>query len=529
MKHVKILDCTLRDGGYINQWQFGSENIQSIISGLVKANVDLVECGFLSNAEKSFPDDESRFTTVSEIDRYIPRERGNSKFVAMVNLGEFDFGLLEQRTENSIDGIRVAFHKQDLTQALEAFRIIMEKGYMAYVQPMVSLSYQDDEFLELIHSVNGISPYAFYIVDSHGSMKNEDVLRYYYLAENNLAPAISLGFHSHNNLQMSFSNAQILIEKHTSREIIIDSCVFGMGRGAGNLNTELITEYINREHGGHYLIKPILQTADSTIEPIYRQYYWGFSLPYYLSANYRCHPNYAGFLRDLNTLTFEDMDNIFSQIEAGQRDNFNKEYIEELYERYQDCRITDTDARESLREKLNGKTVVIVAPGKNAVAEANKVRRSISENNAIVIAVNHVSEIATPDYVFVSNQRRYDKLKDKSIDGLIITSNIRDAANADYVLNHFDLTNSTEAVRDNVTLMLIELLIQLGTNKVLLAGVDGFVGNARNFAISGMETFNSEESSHAKNLGTAKMIQKYSREIKLEFITSSIIPNYFEG
>lgn len=124
---------------------------------------------------------------------------------------------------------------------------------------MVTLSYSDEEFLKLIRQVNEFMPYAFYIVDSFGMMKGKDLTRLFYMIEHNLSEEISIGFHSHNNMQLAYSNAQTLINVRSNRNLIIDSSVYGMGRGAGNLNTELFVDYLNENYGTHYK----LETASS--------------------------------------------------------------------------------------------------------------------------------------------------------------------------------------------------------------------------------------------------------------------------
>lgn len=104
---------------------------------------------------------------------------------------------------------------------------VKEKGYKVFVQAMVSVAYTDEEFLELISRVNEIEPYAFYIVDSFGMMKRKDLTRLFYIVEHNLKPCIWIGFHSHNNLQLAYSNAQSLVDMQTNRKLIVDSSVYG--------------------------------------------------------------------------------------------------------------------------------------------------------------------------------------------------------------------------------------------------------------------------------------------------------------
>ena len=294
MKRIRILDCTLRDGGYINNWKFGYENIKDTVQRLIQAGIDIIEAGYLSS-KGDFSADESQYSSVDAIKRIIPADRKNTLIAVMINCGDYDAELLPQYDGTGPDCIRVCFHKAQALQAVELCRKIKEKGYKVYFQPMVALSYSDAEYLGLIGMANKFRPDGFYIVDSHGSMKQKDVARFFYLIENNLDKEIAVGFHSHNNLQLSYSNAQYLAALHTEHNLIIDSSIMGMGRGAGNLNTELFVEYLNETAGADYSTEPILCSIDNTIAPIYMTTAWGYSLSGYLSAKYRCHQNYARF------------------------------------------------------------------------------------------------------------------------------------------------------------------------------------------------------------------------------------------
>ena len=122
--------------------------------------------------------------------------------------------------------------------------------------------YSEDELLYLIDEINGIKPCVLTIVDTLGNMYEKDVVNLFRLIEENLDNDISLGFHSHNSLQLSFSNTKALLGMNIKREIIIDSCIYGMGRGAGNLCTELITKYLNDNYAKDYKIPPLLKIID---------------------------------------------------------------------------------------------------------------------------------------------------------------------------------------------------------------------------------------------------------------------------
>ena len=199
MADLQILDCTLRDGCYCNQWRFGEENIQKISHGLVDAGVEIIELGFLTN-KVAYDPDVSKYTTMEEAARMIPANRAGKLFVCMTNYGEYEADDIPEWDGSSVDGLRVAFHKKDLLPALELCKGIQQKGYKVFIQAMVSLNYSDEEFLDLIRKVNEFEPYAFYIVDSFGVMKHKDLIRLFYLVEHNLNDTIKIGFYSYNNM-----------------------------------------------------------------------------------------------------------------------------------------------------------------------------------------------------------------------------------------------------------------------------------------------------------------------------------------
>lgn len=522
MNSTVILDCTLRDGGYINNWKFGYDNIKDTIDNLVSAGIDMVEVGYLSS-KGNFTQDESQYNSIEAIKKVLPENRGNTEMVVMINCGDYDADMIPEKDGTSVDGIRVCFHKSQVLEAIELCRKIQSKGYAVYFQPMVALSYSDSEYLRLIGMANKFKPDGFYMVDSHGSMKKTDVARFFYLIENNLDKDIAIGFHSHNNLQLSYSNAQYLASLPSSHRTIIDSSIMGMGRGAGNLNTELFTEYLNETEGARYSVAPILTTIDNTISQIYLESQWGYSLPSYLSAKYRCHQNYAKFLREKQTLTFEVMDRIFASIDPDKRDNFDREYVETVYTAVMSDK-EGQNAKANLTELFSGRNIVIIAPGKTTAQsdEQKKIRKIIEENNSVVVSVNHQPEWIDVDYIFIGNMRRYEKYSDViNSNKLIITSNID--GDAKYTVNYEQLLNHVEGVQDNSALMLIVLLIRSNAASVSLAGVDGYTFKERNFAYGSMETYESEEIIASRNAGLRKAISDFSASMPIDFITKSLV------
>lgn len=519
MKTIQVLDCTLRDGGYCNKWQFGYLNTKKIIAGLCEANVDIVECGFLTN-KVVYDNNVTKFTTIDQINDFMPANKQGKLFVAMMNYGEYEMNDLPDRTDSSIDGLRVAFHKKNRYEAIKLCHEIKKKGYKVFVQPMVSVSYSDLEYVEMIKLVNELKPYAFYIVDSFGMMKNKDLMRLYYLVEHNLDEDIKIGFHSHNNLQLAFSNATSLVNNQTDRELIIDSSIYGMGRGAGNLNTELFLEYLNDFSKAHYSIKPLLNIIDTILNKFYHDNYWGYSLPNYLSAKHNAHPNYAGFLSDKNTLTFENIDQIFEMMSEEKKVEFDKQYIEELYLKFMEKDKTQNTRANDLREKFNNKEVLLIAPGLSSQMEKEKIIDFANKNGVITISVNSIYPYYNCNYVFVSNLRRFNEMPNKGQQKIIATSNIP-YSDVFYQTDYKELLNNEEFVSDNAGLLAINLLIKFGSKKVYLAGFDGYSHETKdNYSNDMLAIVTKNAVLDSMNSGMSKVLGEYSKQIKIEFLTT---------
>ena len=147
MANVKVLDCTLRDGGYCNEWRFGNENIKKIVSRLSDAGVDIIECGFLTN-KISFDPEVSKYTSMDEVASVLPSDRNGKTYVCMINYGEYSLEDIPEYDGSSLDGLRIAFHKKDLLPALAFCEGVRNRGYKVFIQAMVSLNYTDGGVLD---------------------------------------------------------------------------------------------------------------------------------------------------------------------------------------------------------------------------------------------------------------------------------------------------------------------------------------------------------------------------------------------
>lgn len=525
--NIKILDCTLRDGGYVNNWEFSDESIINIIRSLINARIDIIECGFISqkNGKKKNSSVFNSIEKANEILKKAQPDLSKNEFCVMINHGEYDLETLPvfDSSKDFIEGIRFAFHKKNWKDAIEESRIIIGKGYNLYTQAMVTLSYTDIEIIEMICDFNQLDIYAMYIVDSFGAMLGSDFRRLHYLFDNNLKDSVLLGYHSHNNLQLAYSNAINFIDiKSSLRKIIIDSSIHGMGRGAGNLNTELLADYLNKKKQTNYNIIPLLETIDNYLEVIYRENYWGYSIAHFLSASVGCHPNYATFLVNKKTLAIVDMQKILAELDTIKKKNYNEEYLNKIYIDYK----SEARLKENIQKDFfAGKNILIIASGPNAIGQKDLIFDYINKTKPLIIAVNHIPQYYDSKYYFFSNQKRFDKFSmDIKKDQIIVTTNIKvnSSCKKCKVVDYHDLVLMTSNKNDNVTIMLLNLLIRQGIKEVSIAGFDGYKFDNNNYSYQEYDRIIDKVELEKQNQNIITSLKEITPEMNIKFITDSI-------
>ena len=346
MKKIKLLDCTLRDGGYINNWDFGEEHIESTIHLLEKANIDILELGFLRD-EASNPN-RTIFQTTKEVNALIPEKEKGILYAAMTEVFHpVPMENIEERNEKSVDIIRIIVWKDKhdesgklvdaLQEGYEYCKGFAEKGYDIFVQPARVEQYSDEEFIAMLKLYSSLNPKAIYIVDSWGTMYSEQVYHYLKLADENLPEEISIGFHGHNNLMQAFSNAVDFIHFDTERELILDSSIYGMGRGAGNLNTEIIAKYLNETENKHYDIRSFFEVYEKSIRELTKKYLWGYSPEYFFTAYHHANPQYGTWYSEQEEVKSTEIERILSAASYEDRVMYSaskaEQFLHELKEK----------------------------------------------------------------------------------------------------------------------------------------------------------------------------------------------------
>ena len=527
---VRLLDCTLRDGGFVNDWKFGNSVILNIFKRLVKSNIEYIELGFLDDR---VPKDLNRtiMPDTQTINEIFGREnKGKSTVLAMIDYGTCGIDSVQPCDETFIDGIRVIFKKSDADNALAFCQELKNLGYKVFVQPVSITSYSESEIVELVKKINDLHPYSMAIVDTYGLLHKDNLLEYFKLINQNLNPAIGLGYHSHNNFQLSYSNCiELLRECQDNRALTLDASLYGMGKSAGNANTELVASYLNNNYHKKYDIDQILEAIDVDIMNIYAETPWGYSLPFYLAAINDCHPSYVQWLINKKTLSIKDI-NILLQRINNDKLSFNQDLIEKLYEAYQSIEKDDNEAHTILLNKIDNYNIMILGPGASLTEYQDKITELIEKENLLVFSTNFIPEQINIDYLFISNAKRYSNdretivtaKKEKPTINVIGTSNINQVANDfDFVLNYANLLKT--AGNDNSLIMLLAFLKNIGKRKIYLAGFDGFakqgnyVDSAFDFDINKIKF---DELNDAISQAITKII--CDSEMELIFLTPSI-------
>lgn len=337
MGEIRMLDCTLRDGGWVNDFCFGTEVINAILNVVEHSGIEYVELGYL-DAGNGGLEGRTQYSEIKAVDQYVlsHEKMPSIAYFVMVDYGKYPVGKLPLCRETGIDGIRLCFHQKDACEAVRMGQEILDKGYQLLLQPMVCTRYTDEEFKALMiyaqERLKGLS--AFYLVDSFGSMGQEEVVQRLRLADSCLKPEISLGLHTHNNLQLSFPNAVAALNMGLERKLMIDGTLAGMGKGPGNLPTEDFAEYLNRNFGKTYDLWGLRDAAERIVKPMKEKYPWGYRPEFSLSAKYCLSPSYAKLFFDDYHLPVETVNELLMRIPDEKKDSFDRQMAEEVLADY---------------------------------------------------------------------------------------------------------------------------------------------------------------------------------------------------
>ena len=534
MGKIQLLDCTLRDGGYLNDWKFGHDNMVTIFERLVSAGMDIVEIGFLDDRRPYDRDRSILPDTASTRKTYGELDRKDSMIVGMIDYGTCSIDHVEECSDSFLDGIRVIFKKEKMHAAIDFCTQIKAKGYKTFVQAVSITSYSDAEFKELTDMVNELEPYAFSLVDTYGLLHKQQLAHYFNMADEQLKETIGLGYHAHNNFQLAYANCIEVLEKDLKRRLIVDGTLYGMGKSAGNAPTELLAMYMNGNNEKHYHTSQLLEAIDVTMLDLYERMPWGYRFKFFLSASNDCHPNYVTYLQQKKSLSVKSINEILSRIEPEKKLLYDETYIEKLYLDYQSRDCEDHAAYRDLIKELSGREILVMAPGPNLYRQKDLVETCLKERpGTLTIAVNFVPEgfEQSPDYLFLFNAKRYtgmatavSVLQKNTKTKIVATSNVTSAGtDFDMVLNYERLLDHEAQIRENPLFFLLDLFRDADVRHIALAGFDGYqLAAETNYVHENMEYGFTKEKADAINEDVKNALVRSGLLDKITFVTDSL-------
>ena len=285
---IKVIDCTVRDGGLMNKWQFDDAFVKKVYESVAKAGVDYMEIGYLSS-ESAFSRDKVgpwKFCAEADLQRIIGEEPKKVKLAAMADIGRIELDDIPPSSESSLDLIRVACYCHQTDAAIELAHHCMDKGYETTINVMAVSSVTSRELDESLADLAKSRVPIIYLVDSFGAFYSEDID---YLAKKYMEamPGKTIGIHAHNNQQLAFANTIASIIAGIN---YLDATLYGMGRGAGNCPLELLLSFLKNPK---FNVRPAIEAIEEVVLPWEKKISWGYYLPYMMTGTMNQHPRTA--------------------------------------------------------------------------------------------------------------------------------------------------------------------------------------------------------------------------------------------
>lgn len=393
---VTVLDCTLRDGGYCNNWQFDKGLARDTVEALDRAGVNIIELGYKSPRRKKTKNYEGLFKYCTESQLTFLHDLRQVEYACMVDTKEFiadnklDQNSIDRcippKSESIFSWIRIATYFPTLETSLNFSEILKILGYRVTINLMGTSLLKTQEVDNALSAISNRNIDVFYFSDSFGDLGPSDVtnwigrIKEYYKGK--------IGIHTHDNNGLAFANTVAAVNAGID---FIDSTIMGMGRGAGNLRTEQILLYLYFKE--KYLnLNPsvILEVMDSHFVGLHQEFRWGYDYTYMLSAMQNIHPTYCQNLRASNLYTIGQVSNILNSIDQSERTKFSEDAL---------LRAVDTAVNEPLEtgetlldvplyKPIKGNVFLILATGPTVDRYQDELVTFIRQNQPVVIQCN---------------------------------------------------------------------------------------------------------------------------------------------
>jgi len=291
---IKVLDCTIRDGGLINNHDFGFKFVRAVYKALSEAGVDYMEVGYKNSKKLFSPKDYGtwKFCEDDDIKKVTEGIKSDTKISVMVDVDRVDIADVKPRKDSPVDMVRVACYVKDIDKAIYLANHFADKGYETSVNIMAISRALDNELTECFQQLEKeCKADVIYIVDSNGALYQETT-EFLVKKAQGIIKSKEIGMHAHNNQQLAFGNT---IEAIIHNANFVDATVYGLGRAAGNCPLELLLGFLKNPK---YDIRPVLELISKEFIPLREKIEWGYIIPYAITGILDEHPRAAMALRN---------------------------------------------------------------------------------------------------------------------------------------------------------------------------------------------------------------------------------------
>jgi len=499
---MMLLDCTLRDGGYYNNWKFSKHIVDDYISKISKSGVNIVELAFRFKNKNKYG--EFGHLTEDKIKKLnLPK---NLEYALMINCKEFinkseiDYNLLDKffitKNKTKISIIRLASNYSELDQALLIAKYLFSKGYKIFLN-MMQITTLDINKLKIISKKVKNTKYikVFYIADSLGDLDKKKLKSIYEIFSVIKKP---LGIHAHDNLNQALDNT--LYAKKLGFKYL-DCTVLGMGRGAGNTKTEELLYELKeiKKEKSKINFEVVYKLIFLYFKKLKKKYEWGTNQFYFLSAKYQIHPTFVQNMIEDKRYLDED---ILSGLNLLKKFDSKKFDINIINSAIFDLPIKNIDKKSSPKiflDKMSKKNVLIIGPGQNLQLYKKKIIKFIIKFKPLVLSINynHVINKKYIDYFCSCNMGRFMMDISDYVDSkkplifpkdLIIEKNqYLNKLNiynfgVSFKKNQLVIKNDECVLPDNLSFFYtLGVAISASYNNIFLAGLDGYTKDSFNF------------------------------------------------
>ncbi|EIU7596394.1 aldolase catalytic domain-containing protein [Vibrio vulnificus] len=492
--NFSILDCTLRDGGYYNNWDFAPEVVTQYLKSVANANIDYVELGLRNFAQKGFlgafaytTENFLNSLNLPEGPTYGVMVDAKTILESGMSVEESIDALFVPANQSKIDLVRVAAHFHEVDFSAPIVTHLKKLGYIVGFNLMQAGGKADETIADKARQAAGWEGLdVLYFADSLGNMDGQEVQRIVKALRTNWAGP--LGIHTHNNMGKGLDNTLAAMDAGVSW---LDTTITGMGRGAGNTQTESLLAYLDKT-GSKYKPKPIYELVIRYFEAMQKKYGWGSNLLYFLGAQNDVHPTY---IQNLLSSTHYGTDELIGAIDYLSKlegtTSYNGAVLDTaLSFSNSKAEVTGSDDVQGL---FDGKDVLIIANAPSAKKYSSAIEMYIRNTRPVVISINTTTHISPEfiDYYVISHNSKFlsESKRYKGLGKPIILPKCRftddelselDGVNMiDYgvevVKNTFVTLGSYASIPyDITTAYILGCLLESELNSISVVGFDGY-------------------------------------------------------